>query len=159
VSAPGAGVRAAERRDLDRVAALWMALTDYHAVLDPLFALRQGAGSEVRRIVEAQLRDPDSAIFVHEHTSALSGLCIVRVDRAPPIHAEACRGEITDLFVREAARRRGVGRALLEAGAGWARGRGADRLEVRVYSRNPEGQAFWRASGFGDFMDVLHRPL
>lgn len=152
-------VRPAERRDLDRVAALWLALTDHHAALDPLFALRDGAEDEVRRILEAQLRDPDTAVLLHEDAGTLSGLCIVRVDRAPPIQAEVSRGEITDLFVCEAARRRGVGRALVAAGVGWARERGADRLEVRVAVRNREGQAFWRASGFGDFMDVLHRRL
>ena len=36
---------------------------------------------------------------------------------------------------------------------------GMKRVEVRVASRNPEGQAFWRALGFGDLMDVLHRRL
>ena len=89
----------------------------------------------------------------------LSGLCIARVDRAPPIHLETCRGEITDLFVRASKRRRGVGRALLGAALAWVKQRGASRIEVRVAATNPEALAFWRASGFADFMDVLHRPL
>jgi hypothetical protein len=33
------------------------------------------------------------------------------------------------------------------------------RVEVRVAARNAEGQAFWRALGFGDFVDVLDRRL
>jgi GNAT superfamily N-acetyltransferase len=160
VSGPGGGaVRRAARRDRDRVAELWLALTEHHASIDPLFALREDAGTEVGRIVEAQLRDADTALFVWDEDGDLPGLCIVRVDRAPPIHEEVCRGEITDLFVQPDARRKGVGRALLEAGLGWARERGAKRLEVRVVRANPEGQAFWRAAGFADFMDVLHRPL
>ena len=36
---------------------------------------------------------------------------------------------------------------------------GATRVEVRVAAYNDAGQAFWRAQGFGDFMDVLHRRL
>ena len=79
--------------------------------------------------------------------------------RAPPIHAEVCRGEISDLFVVEALRRGGIGRALAEAAIDWAREHGAERIEVRVASDNQRGQAFWRASGFGAFMDVLHRRL
>ena len=163
------GVRLATRRDIEHVVALWIALTEYHAATEPLFVMRARAEDEVRRIVEAQLRDPDTALFVHGANlhganvhgadAALTGLCIVRVDRAPPIHAEVCRGEITDLFVVEAVRRSGVGRALTEAAIAWAREQGAERIEVRVASDNQRGQDFWRASGFGAFMDVLHRRL
>lgn len=152
-------VRLATRRDVEQVVALWIALTEYHAALSPLFAMRAGAEAEVRRIVEAQLRDPNTALFVCESAATLTGLCIVRVDRAPPIHAEVCRGEISDLFVVEALRRGGIGRALAEAAIVWAREQGASRIEVRVASDNQRGQAFWRASGFGAFMDVLHRRL
>jgi len=61
--------------------------------------------------------------------------------------------------VRPAARRRGIGRALAVAATDWVRGCGVQRIEVQVASRNVEGQAFWRALGYGDLMDVLHRRL
>ena len=153
------GVRRGRRDDLDRITSLWIALTEHHARIEPLFGLRPEGAAEGRRLLEAQLRDPDSAIFVHVEAAALDGLCIVRVDRAPPIHAEVQRAEISDLFVDPTRRRRGIAGALLDAAFDWARARGTDRVEARVSSRNPEGQAFWRAVGFGDFMDVLHRRL
>ena len=152
-------VRKASHRDLDRVTELWMALGEHHAALEPAFALRRGAATLARRILEAQLADPDTAILVHDEAGALSGLLIARVARAPDIQVERCRGEITDLYVRESARRRGIGRALVEAGTAWARERGAVRVEVRVAAGNSAAHAFWRASGFGPFVDVLHRPL
>ena len=80
--------------------------------------------------------------------AALGGLCTVRIDRAPPIGGEVERAEITDLGVIESFRRRGIGRSLVEAASGWVRSRGVERVEVRVATRNPEGQAFWRAIGF-----------
>jgi GNAT superfamily N-acetyltransferase len=143
------------------VVALWIALSEAHAARDPLYALVPGAEGEVRRLVDAQLRDPDTATFVAERadSAGLAGLCIVRVDRAPPIHAETRRAEITDLYVEDARRRRGVGSALVERAYAWARQRGAPRVEVRVAAHNEVGRAFWRAQGFGDFMDVLHRRL
>jgi GNAT superfamily N-acetyltransferase len=148
-------VRRAHRRDLDRVAELWIALTEHHAARDPLFALRPGAREEARRLLEAQLRDPDCAILLAGDV----GLCVVRLDRAPPIHTEVERAEVTDLFVVPGARRRGLGRRLLDEALAWARGRGVERVEVRVSVGNEEGQAFWRAAGFSDFMDVLRRRL
>lgn len=158
-ASPDDDVRVASRRDLDRIAELWIALTEHHAGFEPLFVLRAGAGEEIRRLLDAQLRDPDTAIFVAEQDGALRGFCTVRVDRAPPIHSEQERAEITDIAVVAASRRRGVGRRLVGAAQGWLRARGIQRVEVRVAVRNREGQGFWRALGFADLMDVLHRQL
>ena len=148
-----------ERRDLADVAALWTAITAHHADLDPLFTIRSGADAEIRALLAGQLCDPDAAIFVWNDERELAGFCTVRIDRAPPILEEVERAEITDLGVREGARRRGIGRALVGAATDWIAARGVERVEVRVASRNREGQAFWRALGFGDLMDLLHRRL
>lgn len=154
--------RRAGPRDLDRVAALWSALGDHHAPLDPLFRPRAGAEDAVRALVAGFLRDPDTAVFVCEaagDAGGLVGFCAARIERAPPILAEDRRAEITDLFVDPEARRRGVGRALATAALDWVAGRGVRRVEVRVAVHNEVGQAFWRALGFGDLIDVLHRRL
>jgi GNAT superfamily N-acetyltransferase len=134
-------------------------LTEHHASVDPLFALRPDADAEIRRLLDAILRDPDAAIFVYERDGALLGFCTVRIDRAPPIQVEVQRAEITDLMVRASQRRRGLGRALVERALSWVEERGVERCEVRVASRNSEGQRFWRTVGFDDLMDVLHRRL
>ena len=150
-------LRRAAKGDLAAVTALWIELTRHHAALDPHFSLRAGAGDEARRLLEAQLRDPDTAIFVTGDPP--NAFAIVNVRHAPPIHAETCRAEITDVYVAPTSRRRGVGRALVQAATRWASERGAGRVEVHVSPRNPEAQAFWRAQGYGAHMDVLHRRL
>lgn len=156
----GAGfVRSARVRDLDRVAALWSAITRHHALLDPLFTMREDADGELRELLSGLLRDPDAEIFVYDEDGDLPGMCIVRIDRAPPILEEVERAEITDLGVRESLRRRGIGRALVTEALRWVENSGVGRVEVQVAHGNEEGQAFWRAAGFGDFMDVLHKRL
>jgi GNAT superfamily N-acetyltransferase len=152
-------VRRATRADLAGVTALWLELTRHHAAFDAHFALRAGADGEAQRLLEAQLRDPDTAIFVCADAGAISAFAIACVRVAPPIHAETCRAEITDLYVAPARRRRGCARALVAAATRWASGRGAERLEVHVSPRNSEAQAFWRAAGYGEHMSVLHRRL
>ena len=154
-------VRPARLQDLDRVAALWSAITHHHASLDPLFTMRADADAdgELRELLGSMLRDPDAEIFVYDEDGDLPGMCIVRIDRAPPILEEVERAEITDLGVRESLRRRGIGRTLVAEAVRWVRESGVSRIEVQVAHGNREGQAFWRAEGFGDFMDVLHKRL
>jgi ribosomal protein S18 acetylase RimI-like enzyme len=151
--------RRASNGDLPAVTALWIELTRHHAALDPHFALRPEADAEARRLLAAQLRDPDTAILVAGEPDRLDAFAIVCVRRAPPIHPETCRAEITDLYVAPARRRGGWGRALVAAATRFASERGAERVEVHVSPRNPEAQAFWRAEGYGAHMDVLHRRL
>jgi ribosomal protein S18 acetylase RimI-like enzyme len=154
-----ARIRRADSRDLARIAGLWIALSEHHASLDPHFALRADADAEIQRLLAAIQRDPEAAIFVAERAGSLLGFCTVRIDRAPPIQREVRRAEITDLMVRPNERRRGLGRALAERALAWVEERGVERCEVRVASRNAEGQGFWRSLGFGDWMDVLQRRL
>lgn len=154
-------MRRARPRDAEAVTRLWLALGDHQAPFDPGFAQRRDerAWDAAREIVDRLLADPDAAIFVAERDGRAVALCIVRVARAPAVAAEAERAEISDLFVEEVERRAGLGRVLADRAIGWVRERDIARITVRVAVANPEGQAFWRALGFGDLMDVLQRRL
>ena len=136
-----------------------------HAQYDPHFRLRRDAAAAIDDLVAAILRDPDSLVLLPRDDEGAQGapggdaLCIARVDHAAPILEETRRVEITDLYVAKALRRRGLGRALATRALAWAADAGISRVEVRIASRNAEGQAFWRALGFGEFVDVLQRRL
>ena len=152
-------MREARGRDLDRVAALWTAITEHHAPLDSLWTMRSAAGDELRALLGDLQREPEAAILVYEDGDDLPGMCIVRIDRSPPILEETRRAEITDIGVREDRRRQGIASALLEEALVWVDCRRISRVEVQVARANAEGQAFWRARGFDPLMDVLHKRL
>lgn len=154
-------VRPARPQEIDLVAALWGLITAHHAGLDPLFRMRRGpvAEGELRELLRAMQRDPDAEILVFERDGTPIGLCIVRIDSAPPILEETERAEITDVGVRPEWRRHGIARQLVRTAEAWVRARGVARVEIQVASGNREGQAFWRAMGYGHLMDVLHKRL
>jgi ribosomal protein S18 acetylase RimI-like enzyme len=60
---------------------------------------------------------------------------------------EAC-GKLNDLYVDAAARRRGAGRALVDAMFAALKARGAPRVVLLSAWRNPEAHAFFEALGF-----------
>ena len=58
--------------------------------------------------------------------------------------------EILTLAVAPAARRRGIGAALVRAAAGLAAQGGADNLFLEVAQDNPAAQALYRSLGFAE---------
>ncbi len=157
--AGAAPIRAATPSDLGAVTDHWIEITRHHASADPLFELRSNARPEVERLVAAILGDPDARAWVWDEDGAVAGVCIVRIDRAPPILRETRRAEITDVGVSPERRRQGIARALVAQALAWVRSRDVERVEVRVAARNPEAQAFWRRLGFDPLMDVLQKRL
>jgi GNAT superfamily N-acetyltransferase len=159
-AAPGR-VREAAPRDLDRLATLFGRLVAHHAALGPAFAARSEAAveDEARAWLAREGEQPHVRVLCWDADGDLQGLCVVRVARRPPLFVETVRGGLDHLVVRPDARRRGVGRALVQAAMEWLRTEGATRLEITVVRGNPEGAAFWRALGFRPAMDVLDRPL
>jgi ribosomal protein S18 acetylase RimI-like enzyme len=152
------GVRPALSQELDRVAALWTLLAEHHGG-SAGFAAAPDAALSVRDHLAAALSHPDAVLLVAEAGGQLIGFGVARVLRRPALFAETARGEIEALFVREEARRSGTGRALARALLAWLAERGLARVALHVARGNAEGQAFWRALGFTDSMDVLERPL
>jgi GNAT superfamily N-acetyltransferase len=153
-------VRPATLRDLDRVAALAGLLFAGHAASGARFALAPGREDELRTLLAGFARDPAHALLVAEDDGgALPGFVLAALARRSGPFVERERGEIAWLYVREEARRRGVGRALAAAALDWLGEHGAKRVEVQVGRDNPGGRTFWNALGFAPAMDVLERPL
>lgn len=153
-----AEVRPARPRELDRLAALWIALADQHGP-EPRFRLRGGAEEGVRRHLAGRLADLDALLLVADRAGDLPGLCVARLLRRPAFFDEVERGELEAIAVREDARRAGLGRGLAGAALAWLRERGATRVEVQVARQNDAGRAFWSALGFEPAMDVLESRL
>jgi N-acetylglutamate synthase-like GNAT family acetyltransferase len=116
-------------------------------LLDELGYLRQSVAEAARRL-RILLDDEQHLILVVEADRTVVGL----------LHAHYCAAlavepfvEIMALIVTEANRGAGLGGALVEAGAEWARGLGVDEVCVRARVERLRAPAFYRTHGF--FLD------
>ena len=102
------------------------------------------AGDE-RRFLKALRRYPHAAVFVaernDEHSSAASRSGETRIRRARHVAD-------VGLMVAVDARRQGVGTALLQAAADWARETGVRKLDFHVFPWNEAAIALYDAFGF-----------
>ena len=156
---PEPATRPARAGDLPVLVDLWDELIRHHAPLDSHYAVGPVAGSAWRRRAAKLVEGIGGAVFVCGTAGVLQGFCSVELRGGSPLVDRAASAEITDLFVVAERRRSGCGRALVAAALEWLRSREIVRVEVRVLDANREGQAFWRALGWGDFVDVLQRRL
>ena len=99
----------------------------------------------VRRL----LADPNTEFLLGGEPAA--GVCQLRYRYGLWYDGEDCWLE--DLFVEEAARGSGLGRALVEAAIWRARERGCARVELDVNEANPAALALYESLGFESWSD------
>ena len=92
-------------------------------------------------------RIPDTIALVAEYDGTLAGFTSLAVPARDP-DVQAAAGEITTLYVDPERRRRGIGRALVDAAAAELRDDGCDVAVLWVYEGNAAGRAFYAAVGF-----------
>lgn len=103
-------------------------------------------GVEQERALIEQFAGSDRAILlVAEDAGELVGELTLRaISPRRALRHVASLG----MSVKASHRRRGIGRALLEAAIEWARGAGITRIELYVFADNAPAIALYEASGF-----------
>jgi ribosomal protein S18 acetylase RimI-like enzyme len=124
-------------RDL-RLRALADAPEAFGSTLERESGFEEGEWGERLARAERSLQDLP---LVCELNGAPVGLAWLRLG-TPPV------ADLYQMWVAPEARRRGAGRALLDAGIGWARARGARHITLRVTRGNASAQQFYASLGF-----------
>lgn len=84
--------------------------------------------------------------FLGELEGRLAGILVLRT--VPSLSGAEDWAEITELYVQPAFRRRGVGRALVEAAGAYSRGQGCGEIHLLVDPSNASALAFYGALEF-----------
>ncbi|HVU49613.1 MAG TPA: GNAT family N-acetyltransferase [Polyangia bacterium] len=151
-------IRRAREDDWEGARALWGEVDDLHAGLAPAYFRKAArAEAEWRELLTAS----DVAVFVAEEAGRPVGVVSVRVYETPPDPAMVPlrRGHVEMLVVSAAHRRRGVGKALMDEVASWARRQGAAELVLTVWAGNAAAEAFYDRLGYRALSRVLHVRL
>jgi ribosomal protein S18 acetylase RimI-like enzyme len=142
-------VRPARLRDLPAVSRLAAELVRLHHRLDPSrFMLIEPIEEGYRWFFTRELKRKKAVILVADDDAHILGYTYGTMEgRNWNDLLDAC-GKLHDVYVDSAARRRGVGRALLNGMLSALRAQGAPRVVLLSAWQNPEAHAFFEAAGF-----------
>jgi RimJ/RimL family protein N-acetyltransferase len=98
-----------------------------------------------RRYLKAVKRYPHAAVFVAERND---GALVGRLSLARDTHPASAHVADLGLMVAQDARRQGVGWALMEAAADWARASDVRKLELHVFPWNEPAIKLYERFGF-----------
>ena len=131
-------IREAQSQDLDELARLFDGYRQFYECEPDL------AGAAAWMI--ANFNEQRSTVFVAGDGNALAGftqlypaLCSVDMQ---PLYV------LYDLFVDPSSRRAGIGRALMNTAADWARTQGACRIDLETAHTNVIGQSLYQSLGY-----------
>ena len=99
---------------------------------------------EERRYLRALRRHPDAAVYVADDDGAIVG----RLSVARDPHSASRHVADLGLMVAASHRRRGIGAALLEQAAAWAREAGVSKLDLHVFPWNEPAIKLYEGFGF-----------
>jgi GNAT superfamily N-acetyltransferase len=148
-------IRAASAADLPTLVELWLEKSMLVAQTDSRLKLSADVRSRWLSQAQTWLTNDQCGFFIAERDGRAIGYIIGWQQPAPLTIDAAYIGAITDIAIDAHGYRGGVGRALLDAVRNWFEDRGIHQLAAYVPRRYAAEQAFWRALGATEWMDLM----
>lgn len=142
-------IRLATTSDQELLGRFGGALMRQHHAADPARFLQvEHPEAGYGRFLVSQISNPESLVMVAEHSGAVIGYVFADIEPTNWMELRGPCGVVQDLFVDEAARRLGAGRALLHAALDWIRSQGRSQVVLMTKTRNEHAQHLFAAVGF-----------
>ena len=142
-------IRLATTSDQELLGRFGGALMRQHHAADPARFLQvEHPEAGYGRFLVSQISNPESLVMVAEHSGAVIGYVFADIEPTNWMELRGPCGVVQDLFVDEAARRLGAGRALLHAALDWIRSKGRSQVVLMTKTRNEHAQHLFAAVGF-----------
>ena len=142
-------IRPATASDEAALGRFGAALMRQHHASDPKrFIQVERAEAGYGRFLASQIPNPNSLVLVAEHSGAAIGYVYADVESTNWMELRGPCGVVQDVYVDEAARHLGAGRALMRGAIDWIFSKGRSQVVLLTKTRNEHAQHLFTALGF-----------
>jgi len=140
--------------EVDEVVQLWRRLaSDQTLIIDDENLTR------FREFLEGLSKEDENQILAYEINGRIVGFLMFMKQARSMLKLKRSRAMITDLYVEEEHRGRGIASELLERCLQYLKSLGVEEVRVNVLVDNAPAISLYRKTGFIDHMILMSRPL
>ena len=148
-------VRRATKDDAPTIAEFAMKLVEQHRDYDPIRFARIATLDGMQWFYGSQTEAKDAALLVAEINERIVGFAYIGYEERNYAELSVSTAKLHDIYVDEAARHSGAGKALIDASVEAAREFGASKLMLSVAEKNDAAKSFFERSGFSVTMHEM----
>ncbi len=145
-------IRDAREDDLDAVEDLWHQLAKHHEELSDSFSLAPDAVKRWSKYLRDKFPQLSTKLIVAEEDEKLVAFMLCLLEPNYPIFRERKIGVISDVYVKQDRRRKGLAKKMLDVAVAWFRKNKVSTVRLNVAADNLEARAAWRMIGFEPLM-------
>lgn len=144
----GYSIRTGRREDARAAAELWMQSAGEHAGYDSVYETARDAEKTMRHFLADLAASRHSFLFVAEGEGGVVAFVSGELREGSPTFRSRTWASVDDVYVAPGHRGNGIGHALIERVATWARERGAQGVSLQVAAGNARARKFYERLGF-----------
>ena len=151
-------LRVASEQDIPKIVGLNRLMADYHHEIDPFWK----PGSELESFndyLSAELSKKNTLWVLAEVEGVTVAYFSAEIIPAKPAISEKMVGHISNGFVLERYRGKGIAKGAIAMILNWFREQGVKVAELSVDSRNGQGVRAWEGLGFKEYMKKMKMNL
>jgi ribosomal protein S18 acetylase RimI-like enzyme len=145
-------IRDATADDIRPVVDLWGMLARHHEDISNDFTLAWNGKRKWAKYLEDKFDEISTKLIVAEEDGKVVGFMLCLLAPNTPVFKERKIGVISDVFVLEQRRRKGVAKKMLDVAIKWFKKNKVRSVRLGVANDNLEARAVWRRMGFEPYM-------
>lgn len=145
--------------DIDGICTLWQQFAAMREEMTESKVLNDDASDYFFGYATGLLNRKDALTLVAEENGELVGYLVAQKQRRPPIYHHTRVAYLSDAFVLESARGKGILKQFIDDLKAWCKREGITAIDVQIFEANKLAQDIYRKLGFHDYRTVFRAEL
>lgn len=154
-------IRESILNDYEELCSIYEEIDELHRINHPELFIKTTDYARAKEYISEIINDDTKALFVAEVQSKIVGFaeCIILKSSSFPVIKEREWVHLDNIAVKREYQNQNIGSMLFNNITKWAKDKGINRIELKVYSFNIDAINFYSNNGFKDLNKIMYLNL